>query len=378
MSPKIKYPNQFFFTTFGYVHVHYNSMKGKQPDQPGGVKEIARRAKVSIATVDRVIHNRTGVSAKTRAKIEKIIQELNYQPNIIASRLASRKVLNLAILLPAVSTETEYWEILLAGVSQAEDEIRQMGVRIERYYYDFNDRTSFPKAAKQLLKGPLDGVLLAPLFVDEATAFCGQLQEKNVPYVFINSDIPSLGSLCYVGPELFRSGYLAAHLMAYCLQRDDKILMVNMTKEIEGLHPLLRKEEGFRAYFGEKPDRIVKTDVPESNEKSIERKVAEALAADASIKAIFVTSSRVHLIAQFLESAGKKDILVMGYDFLPENVSWLQKGMIDFLICQKPQEQAYRGIMTLYQHLVLGAPVEKEHFMPIDIITRENHMYYKN
>ncbi len=34
--------------------------------------------------------------------------------------------------------------------------------------------------------------------------------------------------------------------------------------------------------------------------------------------------------------------------------------------------------MTLYQHLVLGAPVEKEHFMPIDIITRENLLYYKN
>lgn len=46
---------------------------------------------VSIATVDRVIHNQTGVSAKMRAKIEKIVQELNYQPDIIASRLAWRK-----------------------------------------------------------------------------------------------------------------------------------------------------------------------------------------------------------------------------------------------------------------------------------------------
>lgn len=33
-----------------------------------GVKEIARRANVSIATVDRVIHNRTGVSEATRKK----------------------------------------------------------------------------------------------------------------------------------------------------------------------------------------------------------------------------------------------------------------------------------------------------------------------
>lgn len=353
-------------------------MKAKQPEQPNGVKEIARRAKVSIATVDRVIHNRSGVSAKTRARIEKIIQELNYQPNIIASRLASRKILNLAILLPAVTTETAYWEILLAGVGQAEEEIRQMGVRIERHFFDFNDRSSFPKAAKQLLKNPVDGVLLAPLFINEATEFCHELQEKNVPFVFINSGIPGLDSLSYIGPELFRSGYLAAHLMSYCLAPQDKIMVVNMTRQIEGIHPLLRKEEGFRAYFAEQPERIVKADVRESSDATVEKKLAEALAADPAVKAIFVTSSRVRYVARYLETAGKGDILVMGYDFLPDNVAWLQKGMIDFLICQKPQEQAYRGIMTLYQHLVLGAPVEKEYFMPIDIITRENYMYYKN
>ncbi len=53
-----------------------------------------------------------------------------------------------------------------------------MGVRIDRYYYDFTDRSSFPKAAKQLLKNPVDGVLVAPLFIEEATEFCNQLKEK--------------------------------------------------------------------------------------------------------------------------------------------------------------------------------------------------------
>ena len=43
-----------------------------------GVKEIARRANVSLATVDRVIHGRSGVSEKTRQRIQAIIEELNY------------------------------------------------------------------------------------------------------------------------------------------------------------------------------------------------------------------------------------------------------------------------------------------------------------
>jgi LacI family transcriptional regulator len=52
--------------------------------------------------------------------------------------------------------------------------------------------------------------------------------------------------------------------------------------------------------------------------------------------------------------------------------------IIDFLICQKPQEQAYRGVMALYQHLAFAIPVEKKYFMPIDIITKENYTYYRN
>src|SRR5690606_17462922 len=70
-------------------------MRKKNNGELSGVKEIARRAQVSIATVDRVLHNRPGVSVKTKAKIEAIIKEIDYKPNLLARRLASRKVFKL-------------------------------------------------------------------------------------------------------------------------------------------------------------------------------------------------------------------------------------------------------------------------------------------
>ena len=79
-----------------------------QDGEAVGVKEIARLAKVSLATVDRVLHNRTGVSEATRTKIQKIIKRLNYRPNILARRLASGKVYRFAVLIP-VSEESGYW-----------------------------------------------------------------------------------------------------------------------------------------------------------------------------------------------------------------------------------------------------------------------------
>jgi LacI family transcriptional regulator len=353
----------------------------KEPKKElAGVKEIAKRANVSIATVDRVIHNRTGVSDKTKEKIQAIIKELDYQPNILARRLASRKVLNFAVLIPEVSSETAFWEAPLKGILEAQAEIERYGINVGKYFFDQNDRKSFVKQADLILKSKVDGVLMAPSFIEESIKFTTVCRERRIPYVFINSDIPNQDSLCYIGPNLFHSGYLSAHLMNYLVKKEEKILIVNISKEIDNEHHLLRKEEGFRTYFknnGLNKD-IVKTDIQKTDYLSVKKNLIKVLKSNPGIQAIFVTNSRVSSVARFLEESDLNKFLLVGYDFLEGNVEFLKKDVIDFLICQKPQEQGFRGLMALYQRLVHSQDVEKIHFMPIDIITRENYQFYNN
>ena len=336
-----------------------------------GVKEIAKRAGVSIATVDRVIHNRKGVSEVTKAKIQAIVEELGYQPNVLARSLASRKTLRFAVLIPAVSEETDFWEAPLKGVFRAEIEIKRYGIDIEKYFFDQNDKASFVKQAQKILQNKFDGVLVAPMFIEESIAFTNSCKEQEIPYVFINSDIPNQDSLSYIGPNLYQSGYMGAHLLNYVLKKDAGILVVNISREMGNHHHLLRKEEGFRTYFKDNniPKEIVKIDIRDTDYQSIRAKLTEVFNTNKNIGAIFVTNSRVLSVARFL---------LMGYDFLEANVDFLKKNIIDFLICQKPQEQAYRGLMTLYNKLVLSLEIEKTVFMPIDIITRENYAFYNN
>ncbi len=344
-----------------------------------GVKEIARRAKVSIATVDRVLHNRTGVSESTKERINAIIKELDYQPNLLARRLASAKTLHLATLIPMVSEETDYWQVPLDGINQAESEIKPYDVKITKLFYDMNDRESFVKQTELILKEKVDGILIAPAFIEEAIEFTNICQKKKIPFVFINSDIPNQKSLCYYGPNLFHSGHSAAHLVNYLIKRDDKILVINISKDIELDHHILRKEEGFMSYFESKDRKnIVKLNIRQTDYASVKREVSESLKNNPDTKIIFVTNSRVSQVAQYIESIQKEDIILIGYDFLKKNVDYLKKDIIDFLICEKPQEQAYRGIRTLYQHLVFERTLEKNYFMPIDIITKENQEFYRN
>lgn len=346
-----------------------------------GVKEIARRANVSTGTVDRVIHNRTGVSKTTKNKILAIMKDLDYQPNILARRLASKKVLRFASLIPAVSTETEFWAAPIKGIEMAEAEIKQFGIVIDKYFYDQNDKQSFVKQTKSILKTAVDGVLVAPIFIEESLAFSKLCNLKKIPQVFINSDIPNESRLSYIGPDLFQSGHLSAHMVNYLVRKGDKILIVNISKEIDSYHHLMRKEEGFRAYFKDhkKKVKIIKTDItPDTDYASVSKKLTEVLREHTDVKAIFVTNSRVFSVAQFLEKTNQEDIFLVGYDFLPQSIEHLKKEVIDFLICQKPQEQAYKGVMALYQNVVLNADIEATQYMPIDIITKENYKSYRN
>lgn len=78
------------------------------------IKDIAHLAGVSVGTVDRVLHGRSGVSEASRKKVENILKQLDYQPNMYASALASNKKYVFACLLPQ-HTAGEYWTYVETG-----------------------------------------------------------------------------------------------------------------------------------------------------------------------------------------------------------------------------------------------------------------------
>lgn len=345
-----------------------------------GVKEIARRANVSIATVDRVLHDRPGVSQKTKEKILAIIQELDYKPNILARRLASGRPLNLYTLIPEVSAETDYWSVPLQGILQAENEISPYNIQVHKLFYDMNDKQSFIEQTRKILDSKtVDGVLIAPAFIQEATALTTACQQRKIPFVFINSDIPGQRSLNYFGPDLFHSGHTAAHLVSYLIGDREEMLLLNIAKDIDSDHHILEKEKGFMSYFSHRKENPVhKINLYDTQYMAVKEALDAFLAQRPALRLIFVTNSRVALVAQYLDETGRKDILLVGYDFLARNIAYLNQGAIDFLICEKPQEQAYRGIKALHRYLMFDEATDREYFMPIDIIHRENQSFYRN
>jgi LacI family transcriptional regulator len=188
------------------------------------IKDIARLAQVSTGTVDRVLHGRGEVSESNREKINKIIHDLKYKPNILARSLAGKQDIRLASVLPDYVAGA-YWEMPGSGMDKALTELSLFRLTLDRYFFDLSDPASFENAAAAALSTLPDGVIMAPMFPGPAAAFSDRLTEAGIPYVYIDSSLASGKPLAYYGQHSYRSGYALAHLLLGGLQAGAELFL---------------------------------------------------------------------------------------------------------------------------------------------------------
>jgi LacI family transcriptional regulator len=343
------------------------------------IKDIARLAQVSPGTVDRVIHNRGEVSEKTRKKVDEIIQELNYQPDILARTLASKRNYSFSVLMPVSVHDNDFWNSPKAGIEKALAEVSPFGVEVKQFLFDQFDIKSFEENAEKLLTNTPDAILFAPVFPKKSVEFIKNCKQKNIPLILFNSNLEEAENTMYIGQDALQSGYLAAKLLHYGLKEEGDLLIINIAGRKDNHNHLVRRERGFRKYFADNPtlsSEIFTLDCMQNPVDDLQCRIDEALDRF-KVRAIFVTNSRVFQVAEYLDKIELSNIRLLGYDLLPQNISMLREGKIDFLISQKPEEQGYKGVMTVFNHVVLKREIQEVQYIPIDIITKENIDYYE-
>lgn len=80
------------------------------------IKEVAARAKVSIATVSRALNNDVRVTEETKQRIMQIVHELNYKPNVLARNFVKQKSNLIGLILPEISDE--FFTEVIKGVDE--------------------------------------------------------------------------------------------------------------------------------------------------------------------------------------------------------------------------------------------------------------------
>ena len=123
------------------------------------IKDVAKEAGVSIATVSKVIHEKPSISDATRAHVLQVMEQLDYHPNAQASNFArkcSENIIFLAVTEPHVAFHNPHMFAILCG---AQDKIRE-----KNYNFSFigvPDKDTACKKAKEIIgRRSADGLLI--------------------------------------------------------------------------------------------------------------------------------------------------------------------------------------------------------------------------
>jgi LacI family transcriptional regulator len=339
------------------------------------IKDIAHLAKVSIGTVDRVLHNRGRVSERTRQKVNKIVMQLSYKPNIIARTLVINKKYTIGLLIPNLK-EDEYWEQAFQGVQNFMSKCEQQGLYINIYFYSSENKKSFLDVGKKVISSKPDGIIMTPIFLNESISFYKHCSDLCIPIIMYNTIIPNINPLSFIGIDSYQSGRVAAELLTLTAPNHGKCLIMHFDEELVNAPHMIERERGFTSYLKEVcPDKeyFVKA---LNNKKHYYQKELKEILDKNDIGYIFVSTAKTYRIGSYLQKNKIHGILLIGYDLTKKNIQLLNAGYISFLIHQNPSQQVEQSINLFCDHLIYKEHVNPKILFPIEIITPTNLSTY--
>ncbi len=346
------------------------------PSKTVRIKDIAQKAGVSIGTVDRVLHDRGEVKAETKEKVLAIAKKLNYQPNIAARALKSPTSYKIAVLLPLSTGNNLFWEEHPKGIELGQESTTPFITNVKYFNYEMHSAEDFTQQANELISWKPDGVIIAPILKNETVDLSHRLDKLSIPYTYIDTNIEDTNALTFIGENARKGGRVAASIMDVGVEKDKDILIVNIAKDIDNLIHLNLRNQGFMGYFMDPGKRNkglkITVEVPSGDKKGIYETLDRVFNNNLNIGGIMVSSARTFVIAEYLKERNLEHLFLVGYEVYEKNSQFLKEGIINFLISQRPIDQAEKTFKRLFNYLAHNTTPEKIEYQPIDIINIEN------
>lgn len=348
----------------------------KSSKRPATLHTIARHAGVSIGTVDRVINNRGRVAAATQERVKAAIEALGYTRNAMASSLSRATPVRFTVLMPAAYEDAGYWQLPLQGIHAASREIAPYHVTVSFRQYEVMSSSSCRRSITTALDEGCDGFLIAPSGITDHALFA-ELIPPEIPCVFFDSYVENMRSITRIGQDPELSGVLSARLMSLVVKGQGPILtLVPMT----GPSHIKERVASFctaSVRFG-LPQIEITLFNPKDSASSLNQLCLDLLSREkGGFSGISVTNALAapftHAVRAWEADHQARDrVPIIGFDLLPENCDLLRTGKIDFLLSQRPFEQGYVGLISLFKHVVLHEVIPHVTLLPLDIVTPEN------
>ena len=189
------------------------------------VHDIAEAAGVSLATVDRVLNRRPGVSARTRARVEEVIGRIGFVRDMAAANLAKGRTYPLVFVLPV--GDNSFMAEVKAEVEQAITRSGSERTQIRIVEVPRFDGAAMAAALDTLASDPPAGIAVVAVDSPAVHEALHRLKELGVATVTLVSDLPGSDRDHFSGIDNLAAGHTAGSLMGRFLAgRAGKVAVV--------------------------------------------------------------------------------------------------------------------------------------------------------
>jgi len=185
-------------------------MKEQDVSTPLTLRDIARQAGVSLATVDRVLHNRPGVRPDTIRRVRAAVERNAFQPHVAAAELSRGRIRRFAFVMP--SGPNLFMQQIQSYLGEMSGWLSARRLAVEMVATDVFDPAVLASTL-EALAGDFDGVAVVALDHPSVRAAINDLVNGGTKVVTLVSDVPSSRRHHYVGIDNIAAGRTAGALV---------------------------------------------------------------------------------------------------------------------------------------------------------------------
>jgi LacI family transcriptional regulator len=337
---------------------------------PVGIRQIADVLGISIGTVDRALHGRPGVSARTRERVLKLAQKLNYTPNLAARTLKLNRQIRIGVFLP--QQIAIFYDDLREGIRAAAAHAAH-GSTVELAFHSYR---RLGEGDVELLESSnwrqFDGILLAPGNPARMAGFSRAAEEENKALVYVTTDAPRTHRLSSLAIEGTVSGGIAAELLGQVIR--EPVPVAAITGDLR-IHDHAEKLRGFAASLATLSPHLQLLPAIESHESPEDAHAAtlQLLNAHLDLGGVYISTANSLPVIRAIEESGRSGkIRVITTDLFPEIASAIEAGHVFASLYQRPFAQGRMAFELLNRYLMAGVQPERVIRLNPHIVLRSN------
>ncbi len=319
------------------------------------IRKIAELAGVSRGTVDKVIHDRPGVSDEVRARVRQLLEEQGYQPPVRQSAAPSAG-LRIAVMIPP--TTNHFFEKAQKGIDHMRTQLADRYAReisLEYYYCDGSQITDVISLLDYIEAQRVDGVVMRGLQSGRLCDRLNRMIDNGIPVVLIDSDTPDSRRLCFVGVDSNISGQVAASLLAKSIGGSGEVAVIG---GLPNMHAHRARMLGFEQHMRTDYPAIRVVEAVDCLDQSViaYEQTVQLLRRYPKLRGIFSVVGCTRDIGQALIDHRAKEVKIVCYNFTNDTVALVKRGVVDFAIGLSPYRQGCEALRILTEYLLDGTP----------------------